>query len=158
MQTAKKLIYIGCDHAGFELKEVLKKYLLAKSYKLEDVGCYSLDRVDYPDYAAKVCSGVQKDDFKSIGIVVCGSGIGISIATNKFKGIRCACCNDYYAALMSRKKDDCNVLALGARIIGEEKAKIITDAFLETEFEEDNYEHQKRLEKIKEIEEKYLRY
>ena len=157
MQNTKKVIYLGCDHGGFELKEFLKQYLLSKSYRVEDVGSYTDDRVDYPDYAAKVCEGVQKNDPESIGLVVCGSGIGISIAANKFKGIRCANCHDHYSALQSRKKDDCNVLSLGCRVIGEETAKIITDTFLETQFENNNEEHAKRLQRIKEIEEQNLK-
>jgi len=157
MEVSNKTIYLGCDHGGYDLKETIKQYLLDKKYKVEDVGSYSAARVDYPDYAAKVCEGVQKDSTNNLGLVVCGSGIGISIAANKFKGIRCANCNDVYSALMSRKKDDSNVLSLGCRVIGEESAKLITDAFLETKFEGDREAFNKRQEKIKEIEEKYLK-
>jgi len=157
MDNTNKVIYLGCDHGGFELKETIKKHLLDKNYKVEDVGAYTADRCDYPDYAAKVCEGVKKDEANNIGLVVCGSGIGISIAANKFKGIRCANCHDFYSALMSRKRDNCNVLSMGCRVIGEETAKIITDTFLQTPFENNDEAFNRRLEKIKEIEEKYLK-
>jgi len=157
MESQNKTIILGCDHGGFELKETLKQYLSDKKYKVEDVGCYTADRVDYPDYAAKVCEGVQKDSTNNIGLVVCGSGIGISIAANKFKGIRCSISNDIYSAIQSRKNDDSNVLSLGCRVIGEESAKLITDAFLTTKFEGDSEAFNKRLEKVKAIEEKYLK-
>lgn len=157
METGKKTIVLGCDHGGYDLKETLKQYLEQNNYKVEDVGSYTPDRVDYPDYAAKVCEGVQKAGPDGTGVVVCGSGIGISIAANKFKGIRCGLANDYYAALQCRQKDNCNVLSLGCRVIGEETAKLITKTFLETPFDANNAEYNKRMEKLKEIEEKYLK-
>ncbi len=156
METSKKTIFLGGDHGGFELKEFLKQYLVENNYTVEDVGSYTPERVDYPDYAGKVCEGVHKD-VNSVGIVVCGSGIGISIAANKFKGIRCTNCNDIYSAKMARKKDDANVLSLGCRVIGEESAKMITDTFLNTKFEGDIEQFAKRLKKIKEIEEANLK-
>ncbi|NLY21075.1 MAG: ribose 5-phosphate isomerase B, partial [Tissierellia bacterium] len=117
-------IAIGSDHAGYELKEQVKEYLLESNYEVEDLGTHSLDSVDYPDYGKAVARNVvdNKSDF---GIVVCGSGIGISIAANKVEGARCALCNEPLSAELSRLHNNANILSLGGRLIGLEMAKKI---------------------------------
>ena len=140
-------IAMACDHGGFHLKEHIKKYLEDKGIEVVDHGTYSEDSVDYPDYAAKLCeditsgaSGAQK------GILICGTGIGISIAANKCKGIRAALCGDVFSAKMCREHNNANVLCLGARIIGVELAQAIVEAFLEGSFE--GGRHQRRIDMI----------
>jgi len=158
METStENVIYIGSDHAGYDLKEILKKHLESKKYKVEDVGTYSSDRCDYPDYAAELCKKLtaKGDSEKNLGVLVCGSGVGISIAANKFKGIRCALCHDSYTAQMAKSKDHCNVIALGGRVTGSEVAKQCLDVFLESPFEDDPA-YLARVQKIKDIEEANL--
>lgn len=138
-------IYLGSDHGGFELKEALKAYLADEAHLVIDQGTYSLDSVDYPDYAQAVGEAVLADD-GSLGIVICGTGIGISIAANKLKGIRAALCSEEFSARMARRHNNANVLALGGRTTGVELAKSIVDAFLSAEFEGDR--HARRVEKI----------
>lgn len=138
-------IYLGSDHGGFELKEALKAYLADEAHLVIDQGTYSLDSVDYPDYAQAVGEAVLADE-GSLGIVICGTGIGISIAANKLKGIRAALCSEEFSARMARRHNNANVLALGGRTTGVELAKSIVDAFLSAEFEGDR--HARRVEKI----------
>lgn len=147
-------IYIGSDHAGYELKETIKNFLKRGGYAFEDVGTHSRDSVDYPDYVIKVAEAVAKGEADR-GIVICGTGIGSCIAANKVPGIRCALCNGPVSAKYSRLHNDANVLSLGERIIGPEIAREIVHHFLITDFE--GGRHVKRLEKIKNIEEKYSR-
>lgn len=138
-------ISIGSDHAGFDLKEELRKYLEDEGYEVLDEGTYSKDSVDYPDYGKKVgqrVAGGQADR----GLVVCGSGIGISIAANKVDGIRCALVSEPLSAQLSRLHNNANVLALGGRLTGVEMAKECLKVFLETEFE--GGRHQRRIEKL----------
>ncbi len=142
------MVYIGSDHGGFELKEILIKHLTAKGVSLQDKGCFSTESVDYPDIAQDLCKSVMND--KALGILICGTGIGISIAANKVEGIRCALSHNEYTAKMARLHNDANVLALGGRVIGSELAKSIVDIFLETNFESGR--HLKRVEKISLIE------
>ncbi|KAI9219761.1 Ribose/Galactose isomerase-domain-containing protein [Blastocladiella britannica] len=136
-----RAIVIGSDHGGFALKEEIRAHLAAKfaTIAVEDVGCYSTDRAEYPAYGKLVASKVTKDTDAAmpdtIGIVVCGSGIGISIAANKVEGARCALCHDHYTGKMSRMHNNANVLALGGRTTGPDVAKEIVDAFLTTAFE-----------------------
>lgn len=127
-------ISIGSDHAGFELKEHIKKYLEEKGHELIDEGTNSLDSVGYPDFGKAVGERVSSKD-ADFGVVVCGSGIGISIAANKVQGIRCARVSEPLSAKLSRKHNDANVVALGARLIGTTMAEEIVDEFLNTEFE-----------------------
>lgn len=142
-------IGIGSDHGGYELKEIIKTYLREeKNIEVVDYGTYSTDSVDYPDYGFKVGQEVVAENV-DFGIVICGTGIGISIAANKVKGVRCALCSDVFSARMTRAHNDANVLALGGRIIGSELAKAIVDEFLSGEFE--GGRHQKRVNKISEI-------
>ena len=147
-------LIVGCDHGGYELKKVLLDYVAAKYSGLEvlDVGCKgSDDRVDYPDIAGAVCSEVlSPSPGGSAGILVCGSGIGISIAANKVNGIRCALCHDYWTAKMCREHNDANIMALGGRCTGPEPAKQMVDAFFETPFE--GGRHCGRVDKIHALE------
>ncbi len=127
-------IYLGADSAGFELKEVLKDHITAAGHEVVDVGTDSAASCHYPIFAAAVARGVQKDA-GALGILVCGTGIGMSMAANKFRGIRAALCGDTFSARMTRLHNDANVLCLGARVIGAGLAKDIVDLFLAAEFE-----------------------
>ncbi len=144
-----KKLYIGCDHAALHMKNDLIGYLNDKGYEIEDVGPYTPESVDYPVYAKKVCDKVLADK-GSLGILICGTGIGMSIAANKVKGIRAAAVSEVFSAIMTRKHNDANVLCMGARVIGIETAKMIADGFLEAEYE--GGRHQKRVDMITEIE------
>lgn len=142
-------IVLASDHAGFDLKEIIKEDLSNKGYNIEDLGTYTTDSVDYPDYglkAAKIVASGEADK----GIVICGTGIGISISANKFRGIRCALCSDVYSAKMTRAHNDSNMLALGGRVIGRDLALEIVYAWLNTEFE--GGRHARRVGKIMDIE------
>lgn len=141
-------IGIGSDHGGFELKEFIKKEFEGEAVEFVDYGTKSTDSVDYPDFGRAVGEAVVAGEVDR-GIVICGTGIGISIATNKVKGTRCALCNDLYSAKMSREHNDANVLAMGARVIGSGVASEIVKIFLEEEFA--GGRHSKRVEKINEI-------
>ncbi len=141
-------IAIGSDHAGFKLKEILINHLQDKGIKVKDFGTNSLDSVDYPDYAVSVSSSIisKECDF---GILICGTGIGISIAANKVKGIRAALCHDGYTARMSRFHNDANIIAMGANVIGSEVAKDMVDIWLTSKFE--GGRHERRINKIENI-------
>jgi len=138
-------IAIGSDHAAFHLKEVIKTYAEKLGHTVTDCGTHSADSVDYPDFGIAVGKAVASGKADR-GIVLCGSGIGISIACNKVKGIRCALCSEPLSASLSRQHNDANVLALGARIIGESMAKKIVEIWLSTDFEGGH--HQRRIDKI----------
>lgn len=138
-------IAIGCDHAGFELKEYIKEVLKEKNIEVIDLGTNSTDSVDYPDYGHAVGEKVR-DKKADCGVAICGTGIGISIACNKVKGIRCALCSEPLSAEFARRHNDANVLALGGRLIGKEMAKKILEVFLNTEFE--GGRHERRIKKI----------
>ncbi|MBS4538336.1 ribose 5-phosphate isomerase B [Clostridium sp. D2Q-11] len=142
-------IAIGSDHGGFELKEELKKHLEDRGIECKDFGTYSEDSVDYPDFGKKVSEAVANGELDK-GIVVCGTGIGISIACNKVKGIRCALCSDTYSAKMASMHNNANVIALGGRVIGKDLAKEIVDSYLNAEFE--GGRHERRVNKIMDIE------
>ena len=144
------MIAIGADHGGFELKEHIKKHLDEIGVEYKDYGTYSEDSVDYPDCAAPVCKAVQ-DNSADRGILICGTGIGISIAANKHKGIRAALCSDVYSATMTKRHNDVNIICLGGRVTGRELAFMIVDAWLNTEFE--GGRHEVRIAKIHKIEE-----
>ena len=129
-------ILIASDHAGFELKEFLKKYLSERDYKIQDLGCDSSGlSVDYPDYAYALCEKFDDQNELQRGILICGSGIGVCIASNRFKKIRSALCYEPKLAELSRAHNDANVLCLGARFIDNDQAIRIVKAFLETNFE-----------------------
>jgi ribose 5-phosphate isomerase B len=145
-------ITIGSDHAGFELKEKIKKYLDELGYKYKDFGTDSNESVDYPDYALKVAESVSKKEFDR-GILICGSGIGMCMTANKIPGIRAALCHNIETAKLSREHNDANVLTFGAKMIDEDTAKDIVKVWLKTEFLGER--HLRRINKIKDIEKKY---
>ena len=128
-------IFIGADSAGYTLKEELKEYLKGKGYEVTDCGTDSTASCHYPEFAAAVCKGVQTDLEGSFGILVCGTGIGMSMCANKYKGIRAALCSDTYSAKMTRQHNDANVICMGARVIGSCLAIDILDSFLESSYE-----------------------
>lgn len=146
MAAVKRTIYIGSDHAGYEMKESLKKYMTQKGVKFLDLGVFSNDSVDYPDIAREVCEKVI-DEKNSLGVLICGTGVGMMMTANKRAGIRAADCTHELMAKMARLHNDANVLCLGSRIIGSELAKHILDVFVETEFEGEE-RHKRRLEKM----------
>ena len=129
-----KKVYIGADSAGYELKQILKAHLAEGGYSVTDLGTDSTASCHYPIFAAAVARAVQGDS-DSLGILVCGTGIGMSMAANKFDGIRAAVCGDTFSARMTRLHNDANILCIGARVIGQGLAKDITDLFLTTDFE-----------------------
>lgn len=141
-------IGIGSDHGGYELKEVIKEYLTSEGIEFVDYGTNSLGSVDYPDFGKRVADAVLNKEVDR-GILICGTGIGISITANRIKGIRCALCSDTFSARMSRLHNDANILALGGRVLGKGLALDIVKIFLETEFE--GGRHERRINKIDEI-------
>ena len=142
----EKMIAIGCDHAGFELKEEIAKHLAKRGLQFEDFGCYSTDSVDYPIYGKKVAHAVAAGEYEK-GIIICGTGIGISISANKVEGVRAALCGDCFSAEATRLHNDANVLALGARVTGPGLALKIVDTFLDTPFSGED-RHQRRIDMI----------
>ena len=132
-------IAIAADHGGYKLKEEIKPYIESLGHTVTDLGTYSEDSVDYPDYAAPCARAVVSGEADR-GIVICGTGIGISIAANKIKGVRCGLCTDPVMARLTREHNDANMLAMGAGIIGPNLAKKITEVFLTTEFEGGRHE------------------
>ena len=147
---AKGKIAIGADHAGFRLKEFVKKLLQEKGYEVIDVGTYSEERCHYPEFAKKVAKMVSEGEVPR-GVLVCGSGIGMSIVANKFKGVRAALCHNIYSAKYSRLHNDSNVLCLGGRVTGEDLTREIVEVWLSTPFE--GGRHTQRLNLIAQIEE-----
>lgn len=140
------MIGIASDHGGYALKEELIKHLEDKGYELNDYGCYTDESCDYPDYALKVTDAILSGECEK-GILLCGTGIGMSITANKVKGIRAALCGDCFSAEATRLHNDTNVLCIGARVTGPELAFKIADIFLSTEFSGDE-RHVRRIEKI----------
>lgn len=147
---AKERIAIGADHAGYRLKEFVKKLLEEKGFEVVDVGTYSEERCHYPEYARKVAKMVSEGEV-SRGVLICGSGIGMSIVANKFKGVRAALCHNIYSAKFSRLHNNSNVLCLGGRVTGEDLTREIVETWLNTPFE--GGRHQERLNLISQIEE-----
>ena len=145
-------IAIGCDHGGINLKPVLTDYIKKKCVEFKDFGTLTKDSCDYNDYAEQVAEAVASGEY-DYGILICGTGIGMSIAANKVKGIRCAHCHDVFSAKMTRLHNDANVLAMGERVIGPGLMLLIVDTFLNTEFSGDE-RHVRRVNKIKALEEK----
>ena len=141
---------VGCDHAGFDIKETVVKYLRIQGHEVTDCGTNSKVSCDYPDYAAKVCAEIVEGRAQR-GILICGTGIGMSIAANKVRGIRAACCSDTYSARFTRMHNDANVLCFGARVVGEGLALDLVDLFLETPFENSG-NHPRRVAKIEKME------
>jgi len=147
-------IAIGADHAGYTLKEKIKKFLSQNRIEYQDFGCYSAESTDYPDWAIKIAEAVAKKEFDR-GILICGTGIGMCIAANKVPGIRAASCYEVFTARLSREHNDSNILALGARITGEDLTKKIVEEWLKAKFKGNR--HKIRVDKIREIEEKYFK-
>ncbi|MFH0960102.1 MAG: ribose 5-phosphate isomerase B [Pseudomonadota bacterium] len=135
-------IYVGSDHAGYVLKEMIKTYIAGLGYEAIDSGCFSEESCDYPNFAQNVCKKIQ-NSADGLGILVCGTGIGMSMAANRFKGIRAALCANEYQARMSRAHNDANVLCLGSRVIGQDLALSIIEVWLKTQFEAGR--HQRRV-------------
>ena len=143
------MIAIGADHGGFELKEAVKKHLEERKIEYKDFGTYSGEAVDYPIIAKSVGEAVAKGEFEC-GILVCGTGIGMSIAANKVKGIRAACCSDTFSARFTKMHNNTNILCFGGRVIGAGLAIDVVDAYLDASFE--GCRHEKRVNMIMEIE------
>ena len=142
-------ISMGCDHGGYLLKEHVKKYLTDKGHEIVDCGCHSLDSCDYPEFGGAAARAVADGECER-GIVICTSGIGISISANKIKGIRCALCSEPLSAEMTRRHNNANMLAMGAGMIGPNMAERLVDVFLTTEFE--GGRHQRRVDGIAALE------
>lgn len=145
------MIAIGSDHGGYLLKEEIKKHLEEKGYEFKDFGTDSTASCDYPVYAEKVCRAIQSGECEK-GILVCGTGIGMSMCANKCKGIRAAVCGNHFSAEFTRRHNNANVLCLGARVIGSGVAMQLVDIFLTTEYE--GGRHEKRVEMMMELESK----
>lgn len=146
-------IAIGSDHGGYELKEFIKEYFDNNNIEYVDYGTEKGESVDYPEYGHKVAFAIKNNECDR-GIVICGTGIGISISANKVPGIRCALCGDSYSARMSREHNNANILALGARVTGKDLALEIVKTWLKSEFE--GGRHERRVNKISDIESKYI--
>lgn len=146
-------IAMGADHAGYRLKDELKPILEALGHVVQDCGCDCSDSVDYPDYALNVCEKVVAGEADK-GILICGTGIGMTIAANKVPGIRCALVHDLFSAKATREHNDSNVLAMGERVIGPGVAQEIVKIWLETEFS-NGERHKNRVGKVKALEDKY---
>ncbi len=140
---------IACDHGGYELKEIIKAHLISKGYEIEDFGTNNSQSCDYPDYAKKAAKSVALKQCEK-GIVICGTGIGVSICANKVKGIRCALVHDVFSAKATRQHNDSNMIAMGARVIGQGLALEIIDTWLNTKY--DGGRHDLRIKKMMAIE------
>ncbi|MBR2967456.1 MAG: ribose 5-phosphate isomerase B [Clostridia bacterium] len=149
------MIAIGCDHAALKLKNTIKEHLASRGFEVEDFGCFTEQSVDYPEYALKVAESVASKKCDK-GILICGTGIGMSMAANKVKGVRCAHCSDTFSAKATRQHNDANVLALGERVVGVGLALEIVDCFVDTPFSNDA-RHIRRIDKITQIEDKYFK-
>lgn len=145
-------IAMACDHGGLNLKREIIKHLQSQGYEVVDFGTDTFDSCDYPDYALPAAEAVSNGECER-GILVCSTGIGVSIVANKVRGVRCAHCHDTYCAEFTRLHNDSNVLALGEKVVGSGYALKIVDTFLSTEFE--GGRHQRRVDKITDIEKKY---
>lgn len=142
-------VALGADHAGFQLKELIKQELLSREVECTDFGTFCENSVDYPDISYPVVQAIRSGEFR-FGILVCGTGVGMAIAANKYSGIRAALCSDTYSARCAREHNDANILTLGARVIGPGPVLDIVDLFLNTPFREGR--HRRRLDKITLIE------
>ena len=140
------MLAIGCDHGGFALKQAIMKHLEARGIEYRDYGTYTEESCDYPDYGRAVALAVAGGEAER-GILICGTGIGISITANKTPGIRCALCGDCFSAKATREHNDANILAMGARVVGEGLALMIVDTFLDTPFSNDE-RHIRRIAQI----------
>lgn len=144
-----KTITVGCDHAGLNLKKIVIAHLEERGFEVLDVGTHSTDSCDYPQIAHELCKNIQ-DGKTELGILVCGTGIGMSMAANKHRGIRAAACSDTFSARLTRVHNDANVLCFGERVVGMGLALDLVDAFVDAEFE--GGKHQRRVDMITQIE------
>ena len=149
-------IVIGCDHAAIEMKHAVTAMLEEKGYSVTDVGAFNTDACDYPDIAHALCEKIMSGECHR-GFLICGTGIGMSLAANKHPGIRAACCSDLYSAELSRRHNDTNVLCFGARVIDTEQALRLADIFVTTEFESETERHVRRVAKMAELEKTYYK-
>lgn len=147
METMTPVI-IACDHAGFQMKETIKEYLFILGFEVEDFGTHSEESVDYPDFGMQVARMISNGKYTR-GILICGTGLGMSMVANRFSSVRAALCNDLFSAIMSRRHNDANILVLGGRVIGTELAKEIVRYWMDTPF--DGGRHRKRIEKFDRI-------
>ena len=143
-------VVVGCDHAAVDMKNEVAAILKSEGYSVTDVGTHTCDSCDYPVIAHELCTKIQ-DGTHKLGILICGTGIGMSMAANKHRGIRAACCSEAYSAELTRRHNDANVLCFGARVIDTEKALELCHVFLTTEYE--GGRHQKRVDLIRATEE-----
>lgn len=141
-----KIIAFGSDHAGFELKETLKTYVASLGYEIKDYGTHNDDSTDYPIYGKRVGEAIR-DHEADLGIAICGTGIGISLAANKVEGVRAAPVSDAFSAEYARRHNDANILAMGSRVVGPGLAEVLVKTFLDAEFE--GGRHQRRVDEIK---------
>lgn len=144
------MIALASDHVGIELKTAVKEHLDALGLPYQDFGTYDRERCNYPEYAYQAAAAVAAGECEK-GVLICGTGVGISIAANKVKGIRCVCCSEPYSARLSRQHNNTNMLAMGARVVGRDLALMILDAWLEGQYESGR--HQARIDQITQIEE-----
>ena len=149
-----KKIIVGCDHAAYDMKLEVIEHLKKRGYEVTDVGCDSTDSVHYPIYALAVAEKVASGEYEK-GILICGTGIGMSIAANKHKGIRAACCSDTFSARLTREHNDANMLCFGARVVGEGLALDLVDAFINAKYL-NNGNHVTRVSMLKDIENEKL--
>ena len=149
------MLVVGSDHGGYELKTAILKLLQTKSVDYTDLGTNSSASVDYPDFAAKVAGAVSSGEAQ-LGILICGTGIGMSISANKFPGVRAALVHDEFTAQMAREHNNANILVMGGRVLTPEKGKKLVEIWLEAEFE--GGRHQNRLDKISAIEQKVIKH
>lgn len=140
-----KIVPIAADHAGFELKEHLKKYLENKGFEIKDFGCYSQDSIDYPDVIHPIANEINNGEYE-FGFIMCGSGNGVSMVANKYPNIRCALCWNAEISALAKKHNNANIIALPARFISVKEAEQVIDSYLSSEFE--GGRHQRRIEKI----------
>jgi ribose 5-phosphate isomerase B len=159
LETGDRIVAIGSDHAGYRLKERFKVELAGMGYEVRDVGTGSQESCDYPDFGLAVAEAVGRGEV-SKGVLICGTGAGMAMVANKVPGIRAAACNDAYTAEYCRLHNDANVLTIGARVVDDETASRILKIFMESDFTgglPDGARHNRRLEKIKAIERKYMK-
>lgn len=142
------IVAVGCDHGGFQLKQELIAWLKQQGMEYRDLGCYNDNACDYPDYARQVANAIVNEECET-GILICGTGIGMSIAANKVKGIRAAVCSDCFSAQATREHNNANILCLGARVIGPALALKIAEVFLKTPFSGDE-RHVRRIAQLEE--------
>ena len=147
-----KKIVIGCDHAGFNIKNAIKTHIIEKGYEVVDVGTYSADSCHYPVYASAACEKILSGECE-LGILICGTGIGMSIAANKHNGIRAACCSDTFSARLTREHNNANMLCFGERVVGVGLATDLVDAFLDAEYSNEG-NHPIRVAMLTDIENK----